>query len=652
MTQKTPILLVLVAAAVLIGSVIFILSRDGSDESPDDLTITAGGGVEEGGLNDLDADPAGLDEDDSDPNDGEGHRAATVKIESFGTGAPRGAYRGRVITGSGVPVADAAIFVFAFESGMFVQEARFTGLRSSTNGRGEFIVKEVPVGHPYKIKCRAKNRAVSDAACPPVKAGEIVALADIILHDGITLSGTVTDVEGLPVAGARVTAIDRGDLDAGFGADNGALETVSDEQGNYAVAHLGPYQYDVSAEADGYVPAVRSLLLGFLGGQDKEARLDLKLVKGIHSVAGRVQTRKGKPVPRAEVTVSILSQAQAGRYKKQTLTDGKGRFLFEGLPESRCMVTAASRDHFLKSPAVIVPDGTEVVIELDARGAIAGRVIADKNPAGGGSVAVKSFVPRWSQSLPETPGEVAVGREGRFLFKNVLPGKYVLLAKVDRFAWSMSDEIEVGIGKTTQNVTIELTRGGSIKGRLRDSKGRAAEGFEIRLMHKDHQPGLLFGLRARALAEQDKVARSDAKGFFALRDVIPGEYSLEIIGAGMAGKLLRQIHVEKAKTFDTGTITVTAGARLIGTAYERNGQPARGARVVAMSQENGVCKTAVTDNNGFFRMNALAAGSYIVYLENSSWSDLGTRSDLVIQVREAQTEKVEIRMRSSDSGDE
>ena len=71
-----------------------------------------------------------------------------------------------------------------------------------------------------------------------------------------------------------------------------------------------------------------------------------------------------------------------------------------------------------------------------------------------------------------------------------------------------------------------------------------------------------------------------------------------------------------------------------------------------MNQDNGLCKTAVTDNNGFFRMNALAAGSYIVYLENNSWSDLGSRSDLVIQVREARTEKVELRIRPPNSGDE
>ena len=650
MTEKTPILLMLVAAAALIGGVIFILSSHSADDLPVDETITAlqderdddrGDNVLTGSNSrDREIDGSGPD------------RSALIKIETFGAGTPKGAYRGRVITDSSLPVPDASVLLFESESGMFVEQSRFTGLRAATNKQGEFTLEQVPVGHAYRIKCRSRHRALSNAACPPIKAGEIVALADIVLHDGITLSGTVTDAEDRPIAGARVTASDRGDLEAALGADEGGSETLSDREGHYAIAHLGPYQYDVTAAIDGYVPASRSLLLGFLGSSDKEARLDIQMEKGVHSVFGRVQTREAKSLPRATVVVSTLGQALAGRFTREVVADAKGAFSIDGLPESRCMITAAARGHFLKSPTVFVPGSEEIVVELDARGAVKGRVTPDNASKGQGSVAVAGFQPRWSQSRPETPGAVDIGRDGRFRFLNLLPGKYVFIARVDGFAWSTSDEITVDMGKTTSDVAIGLVHGGSIKGRLSDGKGRPAEGFEIRLMHKDFQPGLLLGLRTEAPAEQGKVLTSDDKGGFLLDDVLPGEYSLEITGAGMAGKLLRQINVEEAKVFDTGTITVTAGARLIGTAFEQSGRPAKGARVVAMNQENGLCKTAITDNNGFFRMNALAAGSYIVYLENSSWSDLGSRSDLVIQVREAQTEKVEIRVRPAQSGEE
>lgn len=648
MTEKTPILLVLVVAAALIGAVIFILSSDKADDLPIDEPSRAGqdGGGDRSDHVQTGSNSHGRVEDGSEPD-----RSALIKIETFGTGTPRGAYRGRVITDSSVPVPDATVLLFVSESGMFVEQSRFSGLRTATNKQGEFILEEVPVGQGYRIKCRSQNRALSDADCPPIKAGEIVPLADIVLHEGITLSGTVTDAEGRALVNARVSAANRGDLDAGLGAEEGDSGTVSDRDGHYAIAHLGPYQYDVTAELDGYVPASRSLLLGFLGSSDKEARLDLQMEKGVHSVFGRVQTVEGQPIPRAAVVVSTLAQAQAGRFTREVLTDAKGAFSIDGLPESRCMITAASRGHFLKSPTIFVPaSDEEVVVELDARGAVKGRVTPDSASRGRGSVAIANFQPRWSQSTPEMPGAVDLGPDGRFLFTNLLPGTYVFVARVDGFAWSTSDAITVEIGKTTKDVKIGLIHGGSIKGCLRDRSGRAAEGFEIRLMHKDHQPGLLLGLRTQVPAEQNKTVTSDDKGLFTLDDVLPGKYSLEITGAGMAGKLLRQIIVEEAKVFDTKTITVTAGARLIGTAFEQSGRPAKGARVVAMNEENGLCKTAITDNNGFFRMNALAAGSYIVYLENNSWSDLGTRSDLVIQVREAQTEKVEIRVRASQGG--
>jgi len=640
----------LVAAAALIGGVVFLLSRDGDDKVTVDEPIAAlqpdrgGDGTDGVRLDAIDGDRS--------PESSQPDRTERIKIETFGADAPKGAFRGRVITDSNIAVPDASVLLFESESGMFVAQSRFTGLRTTTNRQGEFTLERVPVGHAYKIRCRSNHRALSELACPPIEAGEIVALADIVLHDGITLSGTVSDSEGRPIAGARVTASNRDDLDAGLATDECGAETVSDREGRYAIAHLGPYQYDVTAEIDGYVPASRSLLLGFLGSADKEARLDLEMEKGIHSVRGRVQTGEGKALPRAAVVLTTLGQAQAGRFSREVVADARGAFSIDGLPPTRCMITASSRGHFLKSPAVFVPGSEEsVLVELDARGAVEGRVTPDNASKGEGSVAVASFQPRWSQSHPETPGAVEIGRQGRFRFTNLLPGTYVFVAKVDGFAWSRSAEITVATGKTTKNVTIDLVHGGAIKGRLSDGKGRPAEDFEIRLMHKDHQPGLLLGLRTGAPAEQNKVAASDEKGFFFLGDVLPGEYSLEITGAGMAGKLLRQVVVEKAKVFDCGTITVTAGARLIGTAFEQSGRPAKGVRVVAMNQENGLCKSAITDNNGFFRMNALAAGSYIVYLENSSWSDLGSRSDLVIHVREAQTEKVEIHVRPSQSGD-
>src|SRR5207247_9005611 len=65
-----------------------------------------------------------------------------------------------------------------------------------------------------------------------------------------TLLGTVTDVSGAVVAGAKVTSTE---MKTGVGR-----KTTTDDSGNYEFSDLPPGQYQVAVEREGFKKSVRS----------------------------------------------------------------------------------------------------------------------------------------------------------------------------------------------------------------------------------------------------------------------------------------------------------------------------------------------------------------------------------------------------------
>jgi protocatechuate 3,4-dioxygenase beta subunit len=65
-----------------------------------------------------------------------------------------------------------------------------------------------------------------------------------------TIAGFVTDASGAPLAGAKVSAIQRN--------TNQATDTVTDHEGYYTLPFLQPSEYDVEASADGFKKARRA----------------------------------------------------------------------------------------------------------------------------------------------------------------------------------------------------------------------------------------------------------------------------------------------------------------------------------------------------------------------------------------------------------
>ncbi len=136
----------------------------------------------------------------------------------------------------------------------------------------------------------------------------------------VTLAGRVTDVNGKPIAGAKVQLI-KWTYDRGLGQ----AAATTDEAGRYTIAALWPdVSYSLSATAKGYGEAQLQQMQ--LQPGEKRDLKTLALKKADSFVAGRVVDEQGEPVPGAQVG----SDGRDTPYQGAT-SDAAGTFRFDNV---------------------------------------------------------------------------------------------------------------------------------------------------------------------------------------------------------------------------------------------------------------------------------------------------------------------------------
>jgi hypothetical protein len=235
-----------------------------------------------------------------------------------------------VLDADGKPAAD--VVVTARESGAGPFESLFR--RTDASGRFKFDVLNPGTELTARDRTRATTKPVH------VDGGELDVTLRLSLLATINVSGSVTDLAGKPIPGARVQLFeDHGQ----FGNSSGApIRTGPD--GRYLLQNLySDTHYSVAAEADGYgeaqmkIPAERA----------KGDLPPLKLAKADAVVSGQVVDDDGKPLKGIPVALS------GNMFPKTTVTDAKGNFSFPAVAGQRLIVSVRPLDGSTGPVAVV-----------------------------------------------------------------------------------------------------------------------------------------------------------------------------------------------------------------------------------------------------------------------------------------------------------
>jgi uncharacterized GH25 family protein len=434
------------------------------------------------------------------------------------------------------------------------------------------------------------------------------------------LSGRVLDPEGLPIEEARVALRMEGDLPmAGLGSQDDAVN-VEPATGAYEFTGLQNGEWSVTVSAPGYAfMQPETLAIPTVSNRDFVLNPEIR-------IRGSVQTPDGLPALGAVIQLetsgmgAMLSDEEAWE-PPSTRSDAAGQFELGGLPPGEASIFAAhpnfapSLQHALTLQAGVAPEPVELVLQRGAR--ISGVVFAPT-----GDVAVGEQVIAQNQSELGSRPQVLIKQtdgEGRFLFENVRPGTWQVMAfpGADRESAdqaSLIANMAVELVEVVDEQEVEVTLGAlpedpvKVSGRI-TAGGEAVTGGFVSFVLE----GEKIGAMALAQIQSDGSYSTVLDKPGAVLVTVQANPDGDFVG-GMTNREYRE-EIPDAEThvlsFDLG------GGRIRGQVTDQEGQPQEGVTVKwscgdgrGAGELGGTYAQTQTDENGRYEFPYLTEGTY------------------------------------------
>jgi Carboxypeptidase regulatory-like domain len=474
---------------------------------------------------------------------------------------------GRVVH-AGRPVAKAIVRLTTEE--LRIGEWALAELETDEDGRFDFGTRPAT---RYQVVAQAEGL---------VAAGVVVELrtrdprpapddVTIELRDcELVITGTVRDAAGGIIAGARIRAASRSDAFAGV---------LTDEQGNYKLCLLaGPAH--VEAAADGYGTA-----LDHARGRSA-ARVDFALSPEI-AIAGRVVDGAGRPVGRAVVV------AETDGHDPGALTESAadGAFLLEGLIAGTYRVVARDDDRAAEKEVTLTTAGAtaDLVLALEARATLAGRVVLGGRPAGDATVMIGSTDEKWML------GSAITHADGRFSIPGLPRGPVQIMVEKHKL---VSPDPTIDLAQVSQ-VELVCERQATLSGRVVRG-GKPVARAEVHLYQEWKRP---------------HTTRSDDDGTFEMEGVAAASYDIVAASLAEGATMARRPIAVGAQDIAGLVLDLDLTASIAGRVVDTSGAPVGGVMVYFDREDvedmmRGAEAADTTAPDGTFLVAGLAGGTY------------------------------------------
>ena len=209
--------------------------------------------------------------------------------------------------------------------------------------------------------------------------------------------------------------------------------------------------------------------------------------------------------------------------------------------------------------------------------------------------------------------------QGRADF-TVTPGVYQVQVMADGYGLGVSEEIDT---ENLNPVTIELTKGGTIKGRVINSTGKPVEGAEILAL--SYAGGNSVSNRSEFITKIKSVA-SDTNGNFVIENLPEGFETIKADHKDYSPVIVSDIAVVNGKVSEEIIAELEEGAIIEGYVFDNNGNTIVGVRMDYDQNRNRVItgestNFVVTDPNGYYRIEGLGENSYFIARNRSSFTE-------------------------------
>ncbi|MCW5801101.1 MAG: carboxypeptidase regulatory-like domain-containing protein [Deltaproteobacteria bacterium] len=514
--------------------------------------------------------------------------AGSPKKPAPGTQAP--ASLEVTVTDGASPIANAAVRIAPDEGEVILVRTGADGVaRAERLEPGEC---EVSASAPDRLPAGVREQKLV--------AGQQTKVALVLRAGGRSLSGTVTDVSGGAVAGAR---IDAAALDAQIRPGAAVASTTTGADGKYAMTVAEGHLLVAARSAD-YAPQTRYVEVGASG-----ATADFALVPG-GVIEGIVRDDRTKqPVPGAIVSArrdaGQMMLAEGGGRMATAGPDGK--FRLTGLRPGAYDLDAREDRRHTKSPTIVglgvAENVTDVEILIGVGPVVRGKVVDEKDApvagarlmafgdGGGGSTDAKSDA------------------NGAFEVTGLPPGKYELNAHGDTHVHARPGAAIELKDADIDGVIVRVQTGVRLKGHV-EPRQVAEVTFD---------PERLEGMMQMGLIALVAPAVTDGSGEFTIGPLMPmkGTVSARSNDSGERGEAAVDVRPGMPEV----VVKLAPGGSIAGRVVDGEGKPVAGVTVAAnpaggnerTTIVNGRITSGVqglTGASGAFELRGVAPGTY------------------------------------------
>lgn len=530
---------------------------------------------------------------------------------------------GKVVNKEGLPIKGATVSLAQrFNQGALMRgySENSTRFQTETNEEGIYKFSRLAAGVHMNMWVHHPDYApkvgIPFASLPE----ETQTLPTIVLTNGYTISGTVTDRAGNPLeanielsmqpmdAFRQGSAQEQKEIDL----KNGRIVVLeANSSGQFQANNIAEGIWILKASYDGFASEeIRPIMT--MGGKDPESQ-QVKLGQEF-IIAGVVKDDEGNLLENALVSVARTNPRPAlTGYAK---TNEQGQFRIKGLSEGMYGLSAQAEGFTNGRGGQIEAGQEDVEIIMQKKGGVSGRVTAINNQIVQGFQIEVLRTRRGSQQYGLTGQTYSFNTDdGAFEINDLGPGNYVLLVRAKGYSPNYSSGFQVRRDRIN-GIDIILDKGGNIKGKIVNENGKPIKGAIITTRGTEFNLENLNTLFGSSLGDPNNMpqtkTRTDANGMFSLEDVFPGDLKLHIQHQTHLD-LLVPAHIVSDSTTDLGQIQIYAGGTIYGVAKTVQGDIVAGGTVTVTRQNGGFFhKTVTLDAKGRFQVDGLSTGSYDV----------------------------------------
>lgn len=472
---------------------------------------------------------------------------------------------------TGDPIDRARAVLVPYREETHERTIMFSGIHSAmgstggvTNESGIYQISRIEPGD-YQLRVEASGHAPFLSDVFSVGAGQRLTSVDFALGGGGVISGVVTDASGLPVAGARISAV-------AFQPMMSRASAQSDADGRFRLEGLEPDRdYRVSVAAKGWSP--RELTDVQVG-----AELAVQLDQPGQLIGIVTDLATGRPIEQFSVKADPVGQSPFARFSAASFdlgsgskfNDPNGEFRLDSLAPGRYRLRIVADGYVVhEDDSIQIESGrvAEVAVALDVGGAVDGYVRdRDGNPipgvtvrrakAGEGAremaIAVMVEMDGEGQQITSVGGRdenrVTTDESGYYLLPNLPIGEVEIEFDSRTHLDARKEEVKVERGQTRRLEAIVLEKGSTLEGSVVRADGTPVTQGSITLLRVDGEE-----------RRSPQFRQLSKEGTFELTGLAAGKYRIQATAWG-----------------GNGDITVTVSS---------SGPPPRGSEEVTLGQD-------------------------------------------------------------------